>query len=226
MTIAALLDKKDNFEIVRDQIAQILADEVSSQVNIALGLKKNPNHYDARVFTERSNPWEQWLNSDETLCGEKPIINVWFDNATFDPNSSNISERQKTTGSFNIDCYGYGRSTDDPRGGHNAGDSSAAYEVQRALKLVRNILMAAEYTYLDLRGLVWQRWCSSITVFQPQLGERAIQNVVGARLVLNVQYNEFSPQVEPSMLCELGVEIKRAENGEVVAQVDYEYPLP
>lgn len=225
MTITTLIDKQDTSEIVRDQIAQILADEVASQMALAVTAGKDPDDWKLRIFTERSNPWEQFLNPDEAGFDDSPIVNVWFDNATFDPGASNIVERQKGEGVFNIDCYGYGRSKDDGATGHIPGDKEAALEVQRALRLVRNILMAATYTYLNLRGVVWQRWPQSITVFQPQLDGRQMQQMVGARLAFRVQYNEFSPQVESVELESVAVDVKRTEDGEIVAQAQYDYPL-
>ena len=225
MTITTLIDKQDTSEIVRDQIAQILADEVASQMVLAVAGGKDPEDWKLRIFTERSNPWEQFLNPDETGFDDSPIVNVWFDSSTYDPAASNILERQKTEGVFNIDCYGYGRSKDDGGTGHEPGDKEAAFEVQRALRLVRNILMAATYTYLNLRGVVWQRWPQSITVFQPQLDGRQMQQIVAARLAFRVQYNEFSPQVESVELETVAVDVKRTEDGEIVAQAQYDYPL-
>lgn len=222
MTIQTLIDKQDNFEVVRDQIAAILALEVTSQMALALAALKDPELWNLKIYTERSNPWEQVLNSD---TDRTPIVNVWYDNSNFDPSASNISERQKSDTVFNIDCYGFGLATDIPAGGHNPGDKDAALEVQRALRLVRNILMASNYTYLDLRGLVWQRWPQSINVFQPQLDGRAIQQVVGARIALRVAFNEFSPQYVAETLELLSVKVKRTEDGEIVAEADYEYPL-
>jgi hypothetical protein len=85
--------------------------------------------------------------------------------------------------------------------------------------------MAATYTYLNLRGVVWQRWPQSITVFQPQLDGRQMQQIVAARLAFRVQYNEFSPQVESVELETVAVDVKRTEDGEIVAQAQYDYPL-
>jgi hypothetical protein len=225
VTISTLIDKQDTFEIVRDQIAQILADEVVSQMALATTAGKDPNDWKLRIFTERSNPWEQFLNPDEQGFDGTPIVNVWFDNDTFDPGAGSTVERQKTEGVFNIDCYGYGRSKDDGATGHVPGDKEAALEVQRALRLVRNILMAGEYTYLNLRGLVWQRWPQSITVFQPQLDARNVSQVVGARVAFRVTFNEFSPQVESVDLEAVRVDVERTEDGEIVAQAGYDYPL-
>lgn len=221
--IAELIDKQDNSEIVRDQIAAILATEIANQQALATADGKNPADYKLRIYTERSNPWEGFLN-DQT--DRSPIVNVWFDSSNFDMSASNIVERQKTEATFNIDCIGFGMSEDVPGGGHKAGDKEAALEVQRALRLVRNILMAAEYTYLGMRGVVWQRWPQSITSFQPQIDGRQIQQIVGARLAFNVVFNEFSPQVPAVTLELVSAEVSRSEDGEIIVNADYDYTTP
>ena len=219
MTISTLIDKQDSFEIIRDQIAAILVAEVASQMQLATDAGKDPANWKLRIFTERSNPWEELLNEQ---TDRSPIVNIWYDNSIFSPGKSNISERQSSESTYNIDCYGYGVSRADGEG-HIPGDRDAAFEVQRGLRLLRNVLMSAEYTYLGLRGLVGQRWPQSITVFQPQLDSRTIQQIVGARLSLRVAFNEFAPQAEPLTLELLSVDVIRAEDGEVVLQADYDY---
>ena len=221
--IAELIDKQDNSEIVRDQIAAILATEVANQQALATADGKDPADYKLRIYIERSNPWEAFLN-DQT--DRSPIVNVWFDSSNFDKGASNIVERQKTEATFNIDCIGFGMSEDVPGGGHKAGDKEAALEVQRAIRLVRNILMAAEYTYLGMQGVVWQRWPQSITSFQPQIDGRQIQQIVGARLAFNVVFNEFSPQVPAVTLELVSAEVSRSEDGEVIVNADYDYTTP
>lgn len=223
MTIPTLIDKQDNFEIVRDQIAAILVLEIASQMALATAAAKDLNNWKLRIFTERSNPWEQWLNDPES--DTSPIINVWFDNSTFDKSASNISERQKTEGVFNIDCYGYGISSDNIAGGHNPGDKEAAFETHRALRLVRNILMAAEYTYLGLRGTVWSRWPQNITAFQPELNGLQLQQIVGARLAFRVGFSEFAPQFLEETLEYLAIDVKRTEDGQIVLEADYDYTI-
>lgn len=222
--ITELIDKQDTFEVIRDQIAAILATEIANQMVIASNTPgKDLDDWKLRIFSERSNPWEQLLNEQSDRC---PIVNVWFDNSNFDPAASNIVERQKTEAVFNVDCYGYGISSDEAGGGHNPGDKEAAFEVHKALRLVRNILMAAEYTYLGLRGTVWGRWPQSITVFQPQLDGRQMQQIVGARLAFRVVFNEFSPQVTAETLELVSVDVMRTEDGEIVVEADYPYTAP
>jgi len=222
MTIDSLIDKQDNFEVIRDQIASILALETAAQQALAVTAAKDPDLWKLQIFTERSNPWEQWLNAPTDTS---PIINVWYESSNFDPAASSVMERQKTEGIFNIDCYGYGTALDVSGGGQKPGDREAAFNVQRALRLVRNILMAAEYTYLGLRGLVWTRWPQSITAFQPQLNGQEISKVMGARITFRVAFNEFAPQVTENVLEYLSIDVKRTEDGEIVLEADYDYTL-
>lgn len=223
MTIPTLIDKQDSFEIVRDQIAAILVTEVASQMQLATDGGKDPLDWKLRVFTERSNPWEQFLNEQ---ADESPIVNIWYDNSSFVLGKSNIIERQAAIATYNIDCYGYGLSKDDGGSGHIPGDREAALEVQKSLRLIRNILMAAEYTYLGLQGLVWQRWPQGINVFQPELDGNQIQQIVGARIAFNVTFNEFSPQVQAQTLELISVDVIRKEDGEIVLEADYDYTAP
>lgn len=221
MTIATLIDKQDTAEIVRDQIAALLALESVAQVALATAAAKpDPNLWKLRVFQERANPWEEFPSK---TSDDSPIVNVWWDTSTFEAQASNISERQKSSTIINIDCYGYGKSANVVAGGHSCGDQSAAEAVQRAVRLVRNILMAAEYTYLGLRGTVWRRWVDSITVFQPQQDNQNAHHIVGARLAFRVEFNEYSPQVVPETLDLLTVDVIRTEDSQVVVEADYDY---
>jgi hypothetical protein len=151
-----------------------------------------------------------------------PIVNVFYESDQFDEKAGNSFERQKVSGTFNIDCYGCGVSTE-TADGHVAADEKAAKEAHRALSLVRNILMSAHYIHLGLRPLVSHRWVQSRTVFQPQQDDSASHRIVGARLALRVDYSEFAPQHVLETLEQLHVEVQRAENGEVLFTALYDY---
>jgi hypothetical protein len=206
-----LIDKRDNVEIIRDQIAAILKVELTNQEVLA------PAQAQPRVFVERSNPWGEFIDAP---AASQSIINVWHDSSNFDASASNIVERQKCAATYNIDCYGYAASSADGAG-HTPGDQAAAFECQRAVRMARNILMSAHYTYLGLRGLVWKRWPQTISMFQPQLDNRAAQRVVGGRLAFQVSFNEFSPQVTGELLELVSTEVLRAETGELYLRADY-----
>lgn len=220
--IDTLIDKQDNFEIIRDQIAAILVNEVVSQMSLATTAGKDPNNWKLRVFKESSNPFEQFLNGNP-VTDKSPIVNIWFDSFATDPKASNVSERQKVEAIYNIDCYGFGQSANLVAGGHTKGDVQAATEVHRAARLVRNILMAAEYTYLDLQGTVWSRWLQNITSFQPQIDALHVHKIHGLRLVFNVIFNELSPQITPETLEIMANTVKSAESGEIILVANYEY---
>ncbi|MCP4710735.1 MAG: hypothetical protein GY869_19085, partial [Planctomycetes bacterium] len=198
LDISELIDKQDNFEIVRDKIAEILVAAVARQMALAVLAGKDPDLWKLRIFLERSNPFEQFLNCDGADLS--PLVNIWVDNSQFDPKASNVMERQKSETIYNLDCYGIGVSADDVTGGHVPGDEKASFEVQRAVRLVRNIIMSAENTYLQSRRTVWGRWPRSIEFFQPQIDNHTVEQVKGARISLKVDFNEFSPQYIPENL--------------------------
>jgi hypothetical protein len=214
--INELISKVDNVEIVRDQIGAILKLELANQAI----LSGNPQ---PRVFVERTNPWGMFIDAEPTAL---PILNVWFETESFDGKASNIVERQAAEATFNIDAYGYGVSIDDgaigsTEGGHTPGDQAAVFDCQRTLRLARNILMSAHYTYLGLRGLVWKRWPTSITMLQSASDERAAQHISGGRLALQVTFSEFSPQVTGDVLETLSIEVLRANTAELYLRADY-----
>ena len=215
--IPELIVKVDNVEIIRDQIAAILAVEFANQ-GVLSGLPQ------PRVFIERAAPWGQFLTPETPPA--QPVINVWWDSSTFAESQSNVVEQQKSETVYNIDCYGAATSTDVAAGGHLPGDELAAREAQRAVRLARNILMAGAYTYLGLRGLVWKRFPQTISLFQPQLENKAAVRVVAARLALMVHFNEFSPQIPTVELETLMVSILRKETGELLLRAQYPNPSP
>lgn len=219
-TLGSLIDKRDTFEVVRDQIAAILKANAEEQATLATNAGKTPELHSFRVFTERANPFEEWLDDPDTPV--LPIVNILYDQGSFDKGASDPIERQKASTTYHIDCYGYDVSRDDGDG-HSPGDRGAALVAQRCLRLVRNILMAAENTYLQLRGTVWSRWPQSIQAFQPALDGQQIQQVVALRLSFDVQFNEFSPQFSGDTLEQIAIDVHRAETGEIYLEADYDY---
>jgi len=222
MTLQSLIDKQDTFEIVRDQIAAILTAEVSNQMTLAAAGGEDPMLWKLRIFSERSNPWSQF--QEREVDDTSPVVNVWYESSTFPGTRGNVVERQEAEGRFNIDVVGFGEARDDGNGGQINGDEDAALNLARALRLVRNILMASENTYLQLpRGVVGLRWPESITQFQPE-GTNATQ-IAAARIIFRVDFNEYAPQYEGIPLSGIYTEIKRKETGEIYFEADYIYPL-
>jgi hypothetical protein len=222
--LQSLIDKQDNFEIIRDQIAAILAAESVNQMALAVTAGEDPALWKLRVFRERSNPWAQF--QEREVDDPSPIVNVWYESGTFDGTKGNVVERQQHQGRFNIDIVAYGEAQDeDGEPGHIPGDLDAALNLGRAIRLVRNILMASQNTYLQLpRQVVGRRWPESITSFQPD--DSNAKNVAAARIILAVDFNEHSPQYEGEEIETVFAECKESEAGQVLFEVEYDYTAP
>lgn len=219
--LQALIDKQDTVEIVRDQLALILANESLNQQALALAAAKDPLLWKYDTGTDLSNPFEKWLNEQDDRT---PIINVWFDTGTYSKSSGNVVEKQKMTAQFNIDCYGLGIAQNIDGGGHILGDEKSAKEAHRIMRLARNILMSSTNTYLQLRGVVWGRFPASQSLMQPRFDNNQGLQVTAGRIILSVDFWEFSPQYNGEELELLNLEIKRDDDGFILAEADYTYP--
>lgn len=228
--IDTLINKQDNFEIVRDQIAGIITAEQTNQYALAVAEPvPNPEDWVWNTYLERSRPWEALVQSaDENsiIYDETPLVNIWFDTGSFPKSKGNSVNRQAMQASYNIDVYAAAVSSDNQAGGYDSGDELASLRAQRILKLCRNILMADVNTYLQLRGIVWQRWPSAITMFQPQQNDLPAQHIIAGRFVLDVSFNEFAPSVTPETLESIYTTIKRQADGKVLLELEYDTTTP
>ena len=219
-----LIDKVDNMEVVRDQIAGILVLELTNQEKLAAEAGKEARLWKAKVFTERTNPWSDYVNAPPDELDATPIVNVWYDRATIDLKASNPVERQRHNATFNVDCYAYGVSAE-TSDGHRPGDQAAREISHRIVRLVRNILMASEYIYLRMQGIVGKRMVRDISTLEAAIDARNVQQISALRLSLDVQYNEFSPQFTPEILEGIIVEIKRKDHdGQIYLTAEYPNP--
>lgn len=203
--LQSLIDKQDTVEIVRDLVGQILLEEEAQQRSFAAEADppQDPELYRLRVYTERSNPWDEFQNE------VSPIVHVAWDDSQFNRgNSTHL--RQQTAARYNLDCYGLGRSIETAPG-HAPGDQGAALEAQRAARLVRNVLMSAHHHKLGLQNFktIQDRWIESATSFQPEYGGAPVEHVHAVRLVLLVEFEEQSPQYEAETLEQLTLDVHR-----------------
>lgn len=214
-TLGVLMDAPSNAEAVRDRIGTLLQANFEEQVTLANNAGEPPEDFDARVFTERTNPWEQLRRDDLT-----PIVNVARDNADFNQSASSTVDNQKAEQRYNVDCIAFGQSEQTPEG-HDPGDLLASLEVQRVARMVRHIIMAPQNTYLQLRGTVWKRWIESTQMLQPP--DQGTTHVVAARLTLMVHFTESAPQGDPNLLETVYAEGIRESDGKIVLAAQYDY---
>jgi hypothetical protein len=214
--ILQLIDKQDTFEIVRDEIAAILYIEKENQKELASTAGKDPALWDFDVYLEASNPWEiieDPINGE--IISETPLINIFYDQTTFDDSSSNFIEQQSADAIYSIDCLAAKNHLYDKTNTIQRGDKLSSLDCQRVVRLVRNIIMAAEYSYLQHQGLISLRSFQSIGMFQPNINDHPAQNVIGCRMNLAVNFLEFSPQTEPVTIELISFRCERDSDGKI-----------
>jgi len=217
--IPFLIDKQDTSEIVRDQIAAILATEAASQYDLAVSSGEDPAQWTFTTYSERNNPWSEFLDAETP---QPPVINVTLEQCDYSMTTSTITgDFIATSALFNIDCYGHGMAQDDLGDGHTVGDLMGSLEAQRTARFVRNVFASAYYTYLGMRKTVHRRWIDSLTIMQPPFEDRALQQIVAARLALRVEFNEFAPQHVGETLELISATVKRKRTGEIYFVGEY-----
>lgn len=217
MIIQTLINKQDAVELVRDKIAQILADETASQQALATSASLDPTPWAFRVYRELSNPFDMFKDPDSD---DTPIVNVSWDSSSLtagDRTKSSVFEAQ-----IHLDVIAFAVSRSDGSG-HMPGDELAALNRDRIVRLVRNIISAADYIYLDMRGVVTERKITSITNYQGDGNDRAGCFTLASRLTLSVKLQETSPQVDGVPLDVVSINIKRASDGQILASARYDY---
>jgi hypothetical protein len=175
-----------------------------------------------RVYKERIEPWGQYLQSPELGSQDAcPIVNVSFDQDTFDESQSDGIEIAVSNALFNVDVYGYGVASAAPGGGQVPADVKAGQERDRAARLVRSILMAGLYYELGLVGTVARRFIQSRNAITlTDADKQPIQQVRATRLVLGVKFDELSPQVELLTCSAILTRVHTEADGEVVFSVE------
>lgn len=221
--LTKLIEPPDNFELIRQQIVAILICERDNQKVLAGDESKPVEDWDFKVYEERFEPWEQVVNETNPVAVPLPIVNVWFDSDSFAESSSTRAETQKCTAAYNIDIYGFGIAEETIEG-HKPADLLASNNCKRVTALVRNILMAAQNTYLQLpRGTAWDRKLESRQSYQPRLDQRPVIEVVALRMRFKVSFNEVSPQFEGVPLAEVVATVERCSDGEVLSVLNFNY---
>lgn len=217
--ITELLSTPDGYETARDALATILAEEIASQQSLA---GANAADYALDVYVERFAPIEKWVDE----ASDTPVATVWLARYTSDDKRSTVnSNRGRAT--YHIDVFAQARDANNPAGGHIAGDLLARQRLHRALRLIRQILMSGQYTYLDsARGAaqyVFARSVREIEVHEARKrDERSAVWISTARMTLDVSLKVDQPQNLPVDWDGIDITQKRltgTPDGKVLAQL-------
>ena len=163
------------FELIRDKIGEILADEILAQ----FAIHSDPER-DATVFVERITP------IDKT---EMPLINVLYSRSGYDNNSAINSDGKNT---YNIDVYTSAKTKIAKRGG-----AESMLRLGRILGIIRAILESPFYLTLGFTTpFIMSTEVTSIEIQDPRDNQDAANTVMG-RLIFVVEAAEITEQIQP-----------------------------
>lgn len=215
--INKLIDKKDTFEIIRLKIASILKYELENQKKLAKEQGKDDNKYNIDIYVERINPWliySNEINGDEK--GALPLVNITFESDNLTQSGSMNIVRQKSQGTFYIDCYAFKNKSFD----ENA-DEASSKEADRISTIIRNILMYSGYLCLGLEGLVVRRYITKREKLTQNSDSNSSESVAVCRLTLIVDYAEYSFEEDPVVLESIIGECLLNDTGKVIFNANY-----
>lgn len=199
-----LQNSADNIEVIRGQIAALLALDLENQHRLAVEAEDpNKKDYDVKVYTEKDNP----IQFVEQSANPFPLVNVSLD-STRQANSTSTVNKQSMKATFYVDVYATGNTDSDGDKG-----MKASLKAWKTARLVRRILRAETNTYLRLRGVVGGVSLSF------QSGEPAdIQSAIRVKMVRITAEVDYTENVE--ITSGPGVEVismtVKDETGEVI----------
>ena len=162
------------FELIRDKIGEILADEIAAQFAIHGDTERNP-----KVFVERITP------IDKT---ELPLMNVLYSRSGYDNNSAINSDGKNT---YNIDVYTSAKTKIAKKGGAESMD-----RLGRILGIIRAILESTFYLTLGFSTpFIIRTEVTGIEIQDPRDNQDAANTVMG-RLIFVVDVSEDVEQIQ------------------------------
>lgn len=181
-----------NFELIRNRIGEILADELANQYTLTANETLN-----ADVYVERSVPlaWNQM-----------PAVNVLLSRG---PQGNEHQGHADGTYTFNIDCYAAARQTNT-----QAGDTLAATKVQQLVGVCRYILAYTAYKTLGFtRGFIGSTSVDDIQFEDPKDTQDSTFTAKG-RIIFTVRANEITAMPAAMLIAGYDTVVKLGETDE------------
>ena len=209
--INVLIDKKDNFELIKYKIASIIKSELENQKKLAREISEDKaKNYDIKVFIDKVNPLSIYSESQtQNEKGQLPIVNITFDGDDLTLHGSSNIGQQKVRGTYYIDCYAFKN-----KKAGKEGDEEVSREADRIGTIIRNILMFDNYIVLDMRGIVVRRY---VTKREKMINQNSsAENVSAMRLIFEVEYFEESVRNQTYTLEEIFGQCILAQTSEIL----------
>lgn len=177
-----LLNEPDNIELIRDQIAALLAVDFAHQAELAAEAGvKSKRDYDVAVYVENENPL-QYVDDEEPESNPFPCVNVSVDSSGNGSGTGSVNKQSMVATIF-LDAYATGNTGSSEDFGMRAG-----LKAWKTARLCRRILRAEKNTFFRLRGIVGNvGW--KFQAFEPDNVQSAIRVRI-VRITLTVPYVE------------------------------------
>lgn len=180
---------KQSFEVVRDQIATILKNELKNQSLL------DTDFEEPEVYINRN------VNIDQVHL---PAVNVATERGAYENQSMHY---QSGTYTFQIEFYHYGKATQNEEGSQISGR-----KLEELMGRARYILMDPAYYHLDLdKPTVGRRHVDDFTVGVPN--DRDVKSVSVAAMNFSAQVSELGQLQEAQTLNEHHTFVLVNENG-------------
>lgn len=177
------------FELIRDKIGEILADEILAQFAIHADPERKAN-----VFIERIIPIDKI---------DTPVVNVLYSRSSYD---GNIAINTDGKNSYNIDVYAKAKTKIG-----KSGDVQAMSNLTRILGIVRAILESPHYLTLGfVPPFIMHTEVSSIEIRDPSNNQDAA-NIMMGRLIFVVDAAENTEKIQPVAAEGYDTEVKLEE---------------
>ena len=216
--INVLIDKKDNFELIKYKIASILKSELENQKSLAKAISEDKTKdYDMKIFIDKVNPLSIYSEArTQNEKGQLPIVNITFDGDDLTLEGSGNIGQQKVRGTYYIDCYAFKNKKTGKEG-----DEEASREADRIGTIIRNILMFDGYITLDMQRVVVRRY---VTKREKMINQNSsAENVSAMRLIFEVEYLEESVRNQTYTLEEVFGQCILAQTSEVLFEYNKKY---
>jgi hypothetical protein len=212
--LQALFSRQLNAHLVSEAVATILANEEANQRALAEAAGLDPEPLRVRVYIGRSAPITDWIDvtSDTDVS---PIINVRLDRTEYP--GGNVIEQQRNQVRIPVECFAVGVASQSPDGFVHA-ETLSLERLYSVVSFARKVLMAAENTYLGMRGVVSKRWIESESYLPVDFDQDPrTQHVRACKLSLVADSYELSPQTTGVPMASVRVRLLKASDGQVLA---------
>lgn len=174
------------FELVRNRIGEILADELAKQTRITY-----KPELDATVYIEKFIPFDKI---------QLPAVNVTLARGEYDNQTAIDSDG---TYRYNIDCYHKAPTTST-----DAGDSLAMFKLQTLIGVCRAILESSKYKTLGFAApFIMNRHVENIQIATPA-EKKDTTSVVMGRLSFVVRVPEDVDTITPELIAGYDTQVK------------------